>query len=66
MDPQEILKNKENLIKYLAGNGYKKVDYKDEEFPDGDYFQIDKGKLLAIYKTEDKELLRDIKNHFLI
>jgi hypothetical protein len=66
MDPQEILENKENLIKYLVENGYEKVNYKDEEFPDGDYLQIDSGKLLAIYETKDEELIREIKNHFIL
>lgn len=67
MEAQEILENKENLIKFLKDCGLKEeTDYFDDEYKEGVYFKVDRRKLLVIYEIIDEQKLKEIKDHFLI
>lgn len=66
MDPEEILESKEKFLEFIQSKGYQKINYVDDKYTQGDYFQIDSKKLLVVYQLEPKENIRELKNHFLI
>ena len=67
MDVQEILENKENLIRFLKEKSLQEeTNYTDNEFKEGSYFKIDKRKLLVVYEILNEEELKELKGHFLI
>jgi len=67
MEVYEILDRKDKLVQFLKEKGFnEEKDYPDEDYKDGTYFKIDKGKLLVVYEIVDEEKLKEVKDHFLI
>ncbi len=67
MEVHEILDGKDKFVQFLKEKGFnEEKDYPDEDYEDGTYFKIDKGKLLVVYEIVDEEKLKEVKDHFLI
>lgn len=65
MKVQDILDDK-RVLEFLREKGLKEEkDYYDDEYTEGNYFRIDKRKLLVVYEASENNL-KEIKDHFLI
>ena len=62
-----ILKDKTSFESFLNEKGLKKnKDYVDNDYPDATFFELGDSKLLAVYEYENEDIIKEIKNHFLV
>ena len=62
-----ILKDKSNFEDFLSNKGFKKnKNYVDSDFPNATFFELGENKLLAVQEYDDKEKIKEIKDHFLV
>ncbi len=64
---ETIFKNQKSFEDFLNEKGFKNnKNFVDERFPNAQFFELGENKLLAVQKYDNREEIKEIKDHFLI